>query len=239
MKILLIAGHGQGDPGACGNGYKEADLTREVVTLLNKNLSAYTEVDVFDFNKDMFQYLKSGNKYPFNNYDYVIEIHFNAFNTQAYGTEVLVHQNEDGVGVETAIASNIAKLGFVNRGVKRRGDLRVMNTVKKVYGVSHALIEVCFVDNASDMQKYAAKKEEIAKAITDGVVQGFNLDGKVIVGKTPIAEVKELEEINDIVWELANRKIISDKDLWLEKLQEDTNAYWLARKAVNYIIKNI
>ena len=28
---LLIAGHGQGDPGAVGNGYKEADLTREFV----------------------------------------------------------------------------------------------------------------------------------------------------------------------------------------------------------------
>ena len=38
MKILLISGHGAGDPGATGtyNGvkYKEADLTREVVSTL-------------------------------------------------------------------------------------------------------------------------------------------------------------------------------------------------------------
>ena len=44
--------------------------------------------------------------------------------------------------------------------------------------------------------------------------------------------------VNDIVWELNERVIISDKDLWLKKLKADPNAYWLARKCVNYIQKN-
>ena len=47
--------------------------------------------------------------------------------------------------------------------------------------------------------------------------------------------MQELETVNDIVWELANIGIITDKDLWLKKLQEDSNSYWLARKCVNYI----
>ena len=47
----------------------------------------------------------------------------------------------------------------------------------------------------------------------------------------------ELTTVNDIVWELSARGIISDKDLWLKKLEEDENAYWLARKCVNYIRK--
>ena len=34
MKILLIAGHGEGDSGAVANGYKEAELNREVVQKL-------------------------------------------------------------------------------------------------------------------------------------------------------------------------------------------------------------
>lgn len=51
----------------------------------------------------------------------------------------------------------------------------------------------------------------------------------------PKYDTPELETVNDIVWELANRGIISDKKLWLEKLQSDTNAYWLARKCANYI----
>ena len=47
----------------------------------------------------------------------------------------------------------------------------------------------------------------------------------------------ELTTVNDIVWELSARGIISDKDLWLKKLEEDENAYWLARKSVNYMRK--
>lgn len=49
---------------------------------------------------------------------------------------------------------------------------------------------------------------------------------------------KELTSANDIVWELANRGIITDKELWLNKLVEDRNAYWLARKCANYIRTN-
>jgi hypothetical protein len=46
---------------------------------------------------------------------------------------------------------------------------------------------------------------------------------------------KELTTVNDIVWELNHRGIISDTALWLKKLEEDQNAYWLARKTVNYL----
>ena len=49
--------------------------------------------------------------------------------------------------------------------------------------------------------------------------------------------VEELTSVNDIVYELTSRGIVTDTDLWLKKLEEDTNAYWLARKAVHYIRK--
>lgn len=45
----------------------------------------------------------------------------------------------------------------------------------------------------------------------------------------------ELTTVNDIVWELSARGIITDKELWLKKLETDTDAYWLARKCANYI----
>ena len=38
MKILLIPGHGDGDPGAIGNGFNEADLTRELLKLIKSKL---------------------------------------------------------------------------------------------------------------------------------------------------------------------------------------------------------
>lgn len=50
-------------------------------------------------------------------------------------------------------------------------------------------------------------------------------------------EMPELITINDIVWELSNRGIITNKDLWLKKLEEDTDTYWLARKCANYIMR--
>ena len=52
-----------------------------------------------------------------------------------------------------------------------------------------------------------------------------------------VGSYMELTTVNDIVWELSARGVISDKELWLKKLEEDENAYWLARKCVNYIRK--
>ena len=48
--------------------------------------------------------------------------------------------------------------------------------------------------------------------------------------------MKELETVNDIVWELEHRGIITNADLWLHKMETDSNVYWLCRKMVNYII---
>ena len=56
--------------------------------------------------------------------------------------------------------------------------------------------------------------------------------------KNDVQEIKELTEVNDIVWELAHRGIVSDSDLWLQKLKDDVNAYWLARKVVCFIREN-
>jgi N-acetylmuramoyl-L-alanine amidase len=229
MKILLIAGHGQGDSGAVGNGYREADLTREVVTNVAKHLKFFTEVTIFDFDKDMYKYLKNGNKHDFNHYDYVLEVHFNALNGNAYGTEVLVHQNEQGTSVENAILYNLSRIGFTNRGIKRRTDLLVMNTVKKVYGVSHALLEVCFIDNKNDINKYMSNKQEIAKAIAEGIIDGFGLESEI--------KPKLLTTPNDIIWQLSQMIEINDVQgavLALQKAKAEENPlYWILYKIVN------
>lgn len=181
MKILLIAGHGNGDPGACACGLKEADLTREVAAALLPKLKTYADVDLFDTSKNMYSYLKNGGTCNFANYDYVFEIHFNAAaadtagNGKTTGTEILIHTTESGASVEEAILNNIAALGFKNRGVKRRSDLRNMNVCKKNYGVSYALIEVCFIDDRDDVELYQNKKTEVIDAIVNGIASGFGL----------------------------------------------------------------
>ena len=61
----------------------------------------------------------------------------------------------------------------------------------------------------------------------------FRADVKALLNKQ--ATTEELSTVNDIVWELSHRGIISDTALWLKKLDEDINAYWLARKMVNFL----
>lgn len=60
---------------------------------------------------------------------------------------------------------------------------------------------------------------------------------KVVSGFPGYKEpVRFIETVNDIVWELSNRKIITDKELWLEKLVPFTPGYWLAFKAANHTV---
>ena len=56
--------------------------------------------------------------------------------------------------------------------------------------------------------------------------------------KASLVVQTELRSVNDIVWELAHRGIVSDKELWLKKLEKDNNSYWLARKTVKYLSDN-
>lgn len=197
MKILIICGHGDGDPGACALGYKEATLVREYGPLLQKALSPYAEVTVFDTSKNMYKYLKAGNSFNFRNYDYVIELHFNACindltgNGKTTGGEILVHKTEKGTSVEQAMLKNLAALGFRNRGVKVRSDLLNMNVCKGKQGVSYALLETCFIDDADDMKLYTSKKSAVVSAIANGIISGFGLK------KTELTTAKDIaEELN-------------------------------------------
>lgn len=174
MKILLISGHGAGDPGATGNGFQEANLTRELVNLIAPKLRKYATVDIYNQSRNAFKDCQAGT-FSIGAYDYVLEVHFNAFNGQAYGTEIYVTDREKGVTVEQAIMNEMGTY-FVKRGstgVKVTNFL-VINTVKSK-GISSALLETCFIDNTNDMRIYQANKDKIAQAITNGIITGFGL----------------------------------------------------------------
>lgn len=189
MKILLIAGHGQGDPGAVANGYKEADLTREVVKLLKPQLDNYAEVTIADTSKNWYK-----NTMDFSPYDYVLEIHFNAGvndskgNNGTTGTEIFITTSEKTHGVETNIVQGISSIGFKNRGVKRK-NWSVISRAKN-QGVSSALLEVCFIDDADDMWLYLKKKTEVIKAIANGIITGFGIKPKTTLDHVKIIKEK-------------------------------------------------
>lgn len=219
MNILLIAGHGAGDPGAVatvnGKSYKEAELTRQVVERVQGVLRKYAQVTVYPTDRNAYsdyQVGKLGAYADFDRLDYVLEIHFNAAakdtgNGRVKGTEAYVTTSEAGVTVENAILGRMADLGYTNRGVKRK-NWAVISKAKQA-GVSACLLEVCFVDDGDDMALYEKTKEKTAQAIALGVAEGFGL-------RKEKAEMTAEEAI--VV--LAGKGIINTPDYWMAHFGE-------------------
>lgn len=99
--------------------------------------------------------------------DWFISIHFNASAEHTgNGVEIYTYkgrQYQDALD----ICSNIAKLGFANRGVKAGTDLYVICKTK----AKAMLIEVCFCDNQKDAERYqlVGAENAIAQAIFNGI----------------------------------------------------------------------
>lgn len=178
LRILLIAGHGAGDPGAVGYG-TEATETRRVLNEVKALFGGYDViVDVYPTNRNAYADIGNGTlQVNFANYDYIFEIHFNsAANPEATGVEIWVTTAEQGITVEQAIVNKVAALGHSNRGVKRE-DFRVIRTAKNK-GTSAALIETCFISNQGDMNRYNSNFTKVCNAMVEGIAEGFGLSKK-------------------------------------------------------------
>ena len=181
MKLLLIAGHGAGDPGAVGNGYQEATETRKVVAALTQALEGCCDVDTYPTSRNAYADYTAGQltkTAQFARYDYVLEIHFNAVTAstadgKTKGTEIYVTTAEPSTAVEQAMVAAIAAVGLTNRGVKRN-NWAVINQARRA-GASSALLEICFIDDADDMNVYKAKQADIVEAIAMSIIDGFGL----------------------------------------------------------------
>lgn len=187
LKMLIISGHGEGDPGAIGCGYREADLNRELAVLVyTKAISSGIQAVLYDQTKNAYKRIGAGEVIPVAGYDYVFEIHFNASNTvdsigdgKMKGTMFYLDQSEAGHSVEDAILKNIYAIGGVQAwdGIvitQRQWNtgLRVQNHIC-AQGVSHALLETCFISDMDDVQWYQTNKVRIADAIVQGIMDGF------------------------------------------------------------------
>lgn len=224
MNILLISGHGAGDPGATattnGSLHREADETRRVTAALQKILKKYCNVSIYSTNRNAFEDYKKGilaSTAKFANYNYVLEIHFNAFQNgpldgNTKGVECYVTSRESGTTVEQAICKNIAAVGLTNRGVKRY-NWSVINSAKNA-GVSSALLEVCFIDDPDDMKVYTAKFNQIVEGIAKAIVDEFGLgDFKMDSQEAP----KEEEEEEMVIYKTL-KDIPKDYKPTIEKL---------------------
>ena len=90
------------------------------------------------------------------------------------------------------------------------------------------LLELGFMDSSTDVPIILT--EDFADKCATAIVEVLVSEG----GLTKSAKT-EITSVSDIVLGLAEKGIITDKDLWLKKLSEDNNSYWLAKKCLDYI----
>lgn len=172
--IYLSAGHYNQDPGAVANGYKEADLTKDLRGLIIANLIAMKAKYITDEDSESLgQYIR---RIKPGTGSVLCELHFNASaNAKATGAECLYGRNAGAYSKELAkeISDTIADdLSIANRGAKSeahsaRGRLGILHTKA---GIA-VLPEICFISNKTDMANYQKNKIQLAHNIAQLLVK--------------------------------------------------------------------
>ena len=165
MTHLVICGHGQGktvyDVGAVNRSLNitEAEKVRELAELMKQHATKthfITDKNVYDLGN--IASLSKG-------YESVTELHFNSFNGQAYGTEVLIKDGFKPDSLDEGL-KNVLEKYFKARGFKFVDWLYNANAMANT-GISYRLVEVCFIDNNADMAIYEKNKHVIARELME------------------------------------------------------------------------
>ena len=184
-KHLVVFGHGQGDPGAVGNGYQEATFTRNI---LGQKLKAWAsklkrnQIDFYNESLDMFQQTKAGGgAYDVNGYASVTEFHLDgSSNPNAENGHVIINARFKADSNDLAIAKVIEKyVGLWGSskptGVVGRSNLLNCNVFAN-RGISYRLVELGFITNKRDIDELTKNLDAIAKGIVEAIT-GESLSG--------------------------------------------------------------
>jgi len=177
--VYISSGHSNlknGDKGSSGNGYIEGELTIELRSLIDDELCALGITTKLDKNsnalKETIQFFK--NLVTPN--CICLDLHWNSSsNPNSTGTEVFIPNSYTKLELEIAgkltncisntlnipLRGNTANtLGVKTEKLAARGQLGWM----RLNGIN-LLIEVCFISNKLDMDKYQKNKKILAKKL--------------------------------------------------------------------------
>lgn len=169
-QLFICAGHRGRKTGAMGyidEGAETIDLRDKIRTeLIMRGVSSFA-----DHNSDILSGVVNHVNLVTSKQDICIDIHFNAFNGTAKGSEILVRNKASDIEQELAdklLVATCKTLGTKNRGVKRETQgqhsrLAMLSDVK----CNSVVLEVCFCDNKEDADKYNRHKEELVKSYAD------------------------------------------------------------------------
>lgn len=165
MKVIIDMGHPL-NQGASSSFANETTKNREVGNRLIAMLKekGHSVVDVtYNGSNELYNRVNKANQYL--NYDLYVSLHLNAYNGSAHGCETWVYSTHSkAYSIARRTNDRLCRdIGWYNRGVKTSTGLYVLkNTI-----MPSMLIEMGFVDNLSDMQKW--NTEKICRAIYYGI----------------------------------------------------------------------
>lgn len=183
MKLFVICGHGAGDPGACANGYEEAERVR----VLGKKIKELggNNVMLGDVNRNFYE--DDGIEKLTISKDYqIIELHMDKALASARGAHIIIWHEFKPDDYDNALASFLCGL-FPGRSTKisKRGDLA--NPARAaVKGYGYRLAECGFISNKEDLEIFNNNIEKIAKGILEAFgisASGANSSNKPSAGK--------------------------------------------------------
>ena len=189
VKILLDPGHAKGhNRGYVGAKWKnEGDGNYYFSLLLKKELEAYgITVGTTRSSNTTYDVPLSTRGQAAKGYDLFISLHTNAGGNGATGVEIYEDVNARATKLNTALASTISStLNIKNRGLKYRyygENTSGINPKSNYYGVlrnnaapAGMLIEHCFHDNASDVAKYEANADTLAKNMAKVIANYYGI----------------------------------------------------------------
>lgn len=178
-KVYLCAGHRGGNTGANVNGFKEAEETIWIRDAVAKRLiEKGVEVILDDDKAQLNDVVKTINK-TCEPADICVDFHFNSFgNSSANGSEVYkpfnyslteVELAEDMLYATTYILKTKSR-GIKNEGAGQHNRLAMLSDVK----CNSILLEICFISNKEDLQKYLDKKEDLVIMYAETLLQHAN-----------------------------------------------------------------
>lgn len=169
--LFIICGHGAGDPGACGNGYTEAERVRVLASRI-KELGG-SNVTIGDMSKNWY---KSGlvNNTNIPNGAKVLELHMDSGVASARGAHVIIDADFEPDAYDKALAAFISSI-FPGRSntIVKRNNLANPNRAQAA-GINYRLMECGFISNAGDVEIFNSKMDEIAK----GILECFDIGAK-------------------------------------------------------------
>ncbi len=216
-RILIVAGHGQGDAGATSILGKEAEKTREFASLIYSNLRTYNNLSVEYYKNgsisyDMYQqnvktfgsqglnmlskitgagtvrskvisgFATNVNLPNLSNYDYVLEIHFNATATSLKDTKgdgvqkgigFYINGKKTKYSLESSILNRVHSLGFKIWAGVVKSDTLLNARICQEIGTNYGLLETAFIDDRDDMRFYNNNRAAMAKAVASAIASYF------------------------------------------------------------------